>query len=78
MPCFLVALKTDLRNENGTYVTYEEGEQLAESINALGYVECSAKTREGLNEVFESAIREVLEYRYPSNSDDEGGCCVIV
>ena len=73
----MVALKTDLRGENSSYISYAEGKQMADEIGALSYVECSAKTREGLNEVYEIAIRHVLEVRYPSVSE-ESSCCVVL
>lgn len=42
-------------------VTSEEGRSMAEKINAYGYLECSAKTKEGVREVFETATRAALQ-----------------
>lgn len=42
-------------------VTPEEGRAMAEKINAYGYLECSAKTKEGVREVFETATRAALQ-----------------
>ena len=33
----------------------EEGRAMAEKINAFAYLECSAKSKEGVREVFETA-----------------------
>ncbi|KAI8341690.1 protein RHO3 [Chlamydoabsidia padenii] len=64
----LVALKCDLRDE-GQYwkktqghrtVMYEEGLAVAQNINAVRYLECSAKHNRGIREVFEQAGRVAL------------------
>ncbi|RWS28563.1 Ras-like GTP-binding protein Rho1 [Leptotrombidium deliense] len=44
-------------------VTPEEGRGMAEKINAYGYLECSAKTKEGVREVFETATRAALQVK---------------
>ena len=36
---------------------------MAEKINAFGYLECSAKTGEGVREVFEIATRAALQIK---------------
>ena len=41
-------------------ITQEEGQKLGKKINALAYMECSALTREGVRELFESATRAAL------------------
>ena len=42
----------------------EEGRAMAEKINAFAYLECSAKSKEGVREVFETATRAALQVRY--------------
>lgn len=42
-------------------VAPEEGRAMAEKINAYGYLECSAKTKDGVREVFETATRAALQ-----------------
>ena len=44
-------------------VLAEEGRAMAEKINAYGYLECSAKTKEGVREVFETATRAALQVK---------------
>jgi GTPase SAR1 family protein len=39
----------------------EEGRDMANRINAFGYLECSAKTKDGVREVFEMATRAALQ-----------------
>lgn len=71
VPIILVGNKKDLRNDPATRaelerqkqspVRYEEGRAMAERIGAAAYVECSARTKEGIREVFETATREALK-----------------
>uniref|UniRef100_A0AC35TT21 Ras-like GTP-binding protein Rho1 n=1 Tax=Rhabditophanes sp. KR3021 TaxID=114890 RepID=A0AC35TT21_9BILA len=50
---------TDPRNKIET-VTPDMGKQMCEQIGAFGYLECSAKTKEGVRDVFEKATRAAL------------------
>lgn len=66
-----MACKTDLRSDfqvieklkrqNENPVPIEFGKQLAERVHANGYMECSAKTGEGVSELFELATRLSLK-----------------
>lgn len=70
VPIILVGNKKDLRNDANTIhelakmkqvpVTVDEGKQMSEKIAAYYYLECSAKTKDGVREVFESATRAAL------------------
>jgi Ras family protein A len=46
---------------------------MAERINAYGYLECSAKTKEGVREVFETATRAALQ----TKKKKKGGCIML-
>ncbi|KAH9363940.1 hypothetical protein HPB48_022199 [Haemaphysalis longicornis] len=75
VPIILVGNKKDLRNDPHTLrelakmkqkpVAPEEGRTMAEKINAYGYLECSAKTKDGVREVFETATRAALQVKRP-------------
>lgn len=70
LPIILVGLKCDLRNDPKTIeelkktrqapVTTEEAMAVSQKIGAYKYLECSARTREGVKEVFEHATRAAL------------------
>jgi small GTP-binding protein len=69
-PIVLVGTKADLRNDpvtldqlkaqGQTPVSGEEGLELAQSIGAVNYVECSAITGENLKMVFDTAVKAVI------------------
>jgi len=70
VPIILVGNKRDLRNDENTKrelqkmnqapLKQDEGKRMAENIHAVAYLECSAKTKEGVREVFEQATRAAL------------------
>uniref|UniRef100_A0A6B2LVL8 Uncharacterized protein n=1 Tax=Arcella intermedia TaxID=1963864 RepID=A0A6B2LVL8_9EUKA len=41
-------------------ISYEQGVQMMQEINAVKYLECSALTRIGLKEVFDESIKVFL------------------
>lgn len=66
-PIVLVGIKKDTRNDphemKRKLVTSQEGQLMAEQIHAFAYIECSAKTKEGVGEVFETATRAALQVK---------------
>ncbi|KAL8613063.1 GTP-binding protein Rho1 [Nucella lapillus] len=70
VPIILVGNKKDLRNDGNTIrelqkmkqepVKWEEGHAMSEKISAADYLECSAKSKEGVREVFEKATHAAL------------------
>lgn len=73
VPIILVGNKKDLRNDPVTIkelskmkqepVKPEDGRAMAEKINAFAYLECSAKSKEGVREVFETSTRAALQVK---------------
>lgn len=84
VPYVLVGTKKDLRNDPATIaslektkqkpITPQEGQMLAERMKAVTYIECSAKTRDGVRDVFETAARAAISKRKPHS----GGFCELV
>ncbi len=80
VPMLLVATKLDLRDDTDTLtrlaaehlqpVTSEEGLAVAKEIGAARYMECSGRTRNGVPEVFDEAVRVVLTP--PANKKAKG------
>lgn len=70
VPIILVGNKKDLRNDENTQrelnrmkqepVKAEDGKLMSDKIGAFAYLECSAKTKEGVRDVFETATRAAL------------------
>lgn len=71
VPIILVGNKKDLRNDAQTIrelaktkqepVRWEQGDAMAKAIGADAYVECSARTKEGVRDVFEVATKKALQ-----------------
>jgi Ras-related C3 botulinum toxin substrate 1 len=69
-PLLLVGTKLDLREDSETIsrlreknlapISYEQGMTKQKEISAVKYMECSALTQKGLKQVFDEAIRAVL------------------
>ena len=55
-----VFIKIDLYFDDTDCVLIQ-GEELMEEIEAKGFVECSAKTRENLAKLFETALKIAIE-----------------
>ena len=70
-PILILGCKSDLRNGNDAVVdgtglpgevTVEEGGALAKQIGAVGYLECSAKTGEGVDDALEIVARAAISW----------------
>ena len=68
VPIILVGTKLDLREDKATIqelkeqykqqpVTYQQGQSMAKQIGAVKYFECSARTTQGVQTVFDQAVR---------------------
>ncbi|VDN56847.1 unnamed protein product [Dracunculus medinensis] len=78
VPIILVGNKKDLRNDPQTIrelakmkqepVRPEQGRTIAEQIGAFAYLECSAKAKDGIREVFEKATQAALQQKKKKKS----------
>ncbi|XP_013886353.1 rho-related GTP-binding protein RhoB [Austrofundulus limnaeus] len=85
VPIVVVANKKDLRGDEAVRadlarmklepVRAEEGRAVAARVGACDYVECSAKTKEGIWEVFETATRAALQ---KPTRDGCLSCCTLM
>jgi Ras family protein A len=84
VPYLLIGCKKDLRNHRPTLeklareghrpVTTEQGNAVAQRVGARMYIECSARTGEGVREVFQHATRTALLRHKPQKN----GPCVVL
>jgi small GTP-binding protein len=83
VPVVLIGNKKDLRNDEATKkelmkmrqepVRTEQGRAMADKIGAYAYLECSAKTKEGVRAVFETATRGALH-----SKKSKGSRCLVL
>lgn len=87
----LVALKCDLRERGGdeeeetgagrggekVMIDYKQGLEVAKRIQALRYLECSAKRNRGVNEAFTEAARVALSVKGAGTSGGGSKCSVM-
>ncbi|XP_042226478.1 ras-related C3 botulinum toxin substrate 1-like [Homarus americanus] len=73
IPAILVGTKLDLRSLSAPAVTVTkaEGKKLARSLKMDGYVECSAKTNTGCEDVFQAAVKAAITPK------PEGRCILL-
>lgn len=72
VPIVLVGNKCDLKSEKT--VTADEGWKMADTINAVAYLECSAKTHFGVRKVFDVAVRAAIQ----KESKQKRSCCALL
>ena len=75
VPIILVGTKTDLRadeetvrhlkSEQSSPVSEDAGKQMAQDIGAVKYLECSALTQDGVQEVFNQAVHVIFNPQQP-------------
>ncbi|KAM4741357.1 rho-related GTP-binding protein RhoC-like isoform 1-T1 [Anableps anableps] len=84
IPIILVGNKKDLQNDENTRkdlakmkqepVKTEDGKNMAMRISAFSFLECSAKTKDGVREVFNTATRAALQVK---KSKSMKGCMLL-
>ncbi|KAJ5074452.1 hypothetical protein M0811_01083 [Anaeramoeba ignava] len=84
-PFILVGTKLDLRDdqdtinsleEKGLYpISYQLGYDLANEINAIEYIECSAKTQQNVGNLFDEAVKAIVQ---PKSKNQSKNKCFIL
>ncbi|KAN0045397.1 hypothetical protein ACTA71_005775 [Dictyostelium dimigraforme] len=87
VPIILVGTKLDMRDDKETIerlkekklvpINYELGLQKMKEINAVKYLECSALTQKGLKNVFDEAIRAVINPPLTKKKKGSSGCNIL-
>jgi small GTP-binding protein len=80
VPFIIVGNKSDLRNDEkmkSKCVPMDKGEKLAKKLKAEKYLECSAKTQEGLRDVFDTCIQVVYENHVKKNGGKDKKDCIL-
>ena len=79
VPVMLVGTKSDLRKDcpETQFVGDREISELVEELGIVGFVECSSRHQEGVNKVFEEAVRNALVGIRRRRKERRGGCNVV-
>lgn len=88
VPIILVGNKKDIRDDLGTLkeikgnikepVNSKEGQAMADQIQAFAYLECSAQTKEGVMEVFQTATGAALQVRKKTEKEKKDRKCLLL
>lgn len=70
----LVSSERNFLHSKQEPVRAEEARDMANKICAFGYLECSAKTKDGVRDVFEMATRAALQAKKRAKK----GICVLL
>ncbi|XP_039471881.1 rho-related GTP-binding protein RhoF isoform X1 [Oreochromis aureus] len=87
-PVILIGCKTDLRKDkecarklkamNLAHVTYMQGEETRQHMNAELYLECSAKYQENVEDIFREATKMALAFNRKQRNNKRKKKCVIL
>ncbi|CAB1447785.1 unnamed protein product [Pleuronectes platessa] len=88
IPVILIGCKTDLRKDKEcarklkasslSPITYTQGEEIRQQMNAELYLECSAKYQEHVEDIFREAAKKALAYCRKKNKCRRKKACVVL
>ncbi|KAM6902659.1 rho-related GTP-binding protein RhoF [Xenentodon cancila] len=88
IPVILIGCKTDLRKDkecarklkamNLDPITYTQGEETCQQMNAEVYLECSAKYQENVEDVFREATKRALSFNRKQRNHKRKKKCVVL
>ncbi|XP_056289368.1 rho-related GTP-binding protein RhoF [Pseudoliparis swirei] len=86
-PVILIGCKTDLRKDeecarklkamDQAAITYTQGEETRQQMNAVLYLECSAKYQENVEDVFREATKRTLAFNRKQKNKRKKICVVL-
>jgi len=62
---------------DSNYISHFEGEAMAANIKANMYVECSAKTGENIQKVFEDSLRSLVDVKKKNSARKKRKCIYL-
>ncbi|XP_040054131.1 rho-related GTP-binding protein RhoF isoform X1 [Gasterosteus aculeatus] len=87
-PVILIGCKTDLRQEeeccrklkatDQAPITYSQGEEIRQQMNAELYLECSAKHQENVEDIFREATKRTLAFNRKQKNCKRKKKCVVL
>ncbi|XP_023145969.2 rho-related GTP-binding protein RhoF [Amphiprion ocellaris] len=88
VPVILIGCKTDLRKDKECArklkamdlapITYTQGEETRQQMNAELYLECSAKYQENVEDIFREATKKALAFRRKQRNYKRKKKCVVL
>lgn len=88
VPVILIGCKTDLRKDkecmrklkalNQAPITYMQGEETGQQMNAEVYLECSAKYQENVDDIFREATKRTLAFHRKQRNQKRKKNCVVL
>ncbi|KAM8743203.1 rho-related GTP-binding protein RhoF [Acanthopagrus schlegelii] len=88
VPVILIGCKTDLRKDkectrklkamNQDPITYTQGEETRQQMNAELYLECSAKYQENVEDIFREATKRTLAFNRKHRNYNKQKKCVVL
>ncbi|XP_075901087.1 rho-related GTP-binding protein RhoF [Nelusetta ayraudi] len=88
IPVILIGCKTDLRKDkectrrlkalNQDPITYTQGEETRQQMNADLYLECSAKYQENVEDIFKEATKKALAFMRKQRNYKRKKKCIIL
>lgn len=88
VPVILIGCKTDLRKDkecarklkamNQVPITYTQGEEIRQQMNAELYLECSAKYQENVEDIFREATKRALAFNKKRRNYKRKKKCVVL
>lgn len=82
VPIILVGCKLDMRDDKNIshaeeIVTTEMGQKMMETVGAVGYMECSAKTGKNVIEVFDLCVKHIMSPKVVVEEVKKGRTCIM-